>query len=108
MSVKSFPFWEMDVSPGATPDLTFWNSTERMRIDYSGNVYATSFNPSSDRNLKENLTPIDARDFLDECTSLPITRWNFKEDKTTEHIGPMAQDFRAAFGLGTDDKHIAT
>jgi hypothetical protein len=25
------------------------------------------------------------------------------------HIGPMAQDFHAAFGLdGTDDKHIAT
>ena len=23
-------------------------------------------------------------------------------------MGPMAQDFRAAFGLGEDDKHIAT
>ena len=27
----------------------------------------------------------------------------------TEHLGPMAQDFHAAFGLnGADDKHIAT
>ena len=26
----------------------------------------------------------------------------------TPHMGPMAQDFHAAFGLGTDDKHIAT
>ena len=25
-----------------------------------------------------------------------------------EHIGPMAQDFHAAFGVGADDKHIAT
>ena len=24
------------------------------------------------------------------------------------HIGPTAQDFRAAFNLGIDDKHIAT
>ena len=23
-------------------------------------------------------------------------------------MGPMAQDFRAAFGLGEDDKHIST
>jgi len=24
------------------------------------------------------------------------------------HLGPVAQDFHAAFGLGADDKHIAT
>jgi trimeric autotransporter adhesin len=26
----------------------------------------------------------------------------------TQHVGPMAQDFHAAFGVGPDDKHIAT
>ena len=40
--------------------------------------------------------------------SLPISRWNFKADEKTQHIGPMAQDFYAAFNVGTDDKHIAT
>jgi hypothetical protein len=31
------------------------------------------------------------------------------EDADTKHIGPMAQDFHAAFGLnGSDDKHIST
>ena len=45
---------------------------------------------------------------LDQVISLPITEWNFKTDARTKHIGPMAQDFYAAFGLGTDDKHIAT
>jgi len=39
---------------------------------------------------------------------LPIARWNFKSDCSTAHIGPMAQDFHAAFEVGTDDKHIAT
>ena len=37
-----------------------------------------------------------------------ISRWNFKGDAATPHVGPMAQDFHAAFALGTDDKHIAT
>jgi len=32
----------------------------------------------------------------------------YKFDSTTKHLGPVAQDFHAAFGLGTDDKHIAT
>lgn len=27
-------------------------------------------------------------------------------DAATRHIGPMVQDFRAAFQLGADDKHI--
>jgi transposase len=39
---------------------------------------------------------------------MPISRWNFIGDAATPHVGPMAQDFHAAFGLGTDDKHIAT
>jgi len=39
---------------------------------------------------------------------LPLTTWNFKVDSATKHLGPMAQDFYAAFGVGPDDKHIAT
>jgi hypothetical protein len=37
-----------------------------------------------------------------------VTRWNYKEDQNSEHIGPMAQDFYAAFNVGPDDKHITT
>jgi hypothetical protein len=38
------------------------------------------------------------------------TQWKYKvEPAGTKHLGPMAQDFHAAFGLnGADDKHIAT
>ena len=39
--------------------------------------------------------------------TVPLTRWNFKHDKDTQHIGPMAQDFKAAFQLSADDKHIS-
>jgi hypothetical protein len=73
-----------------------------------GTVTATAFNPPSDRNLKENFTPVSARGVLEKVSAMPISRWNFKGDTATPHVGPMAQDFHAAFGLGTDDKHIAT
>lgn len=78
------------------------------KLHVNGTVTATAFNPPSDRNLKENFTEVSPREVLDKVAALPITRWNFKGDAATPHVGPMAQDFHAAFGLGTDDKHIAT
>ena len=40
----------------------------------------------------------DPQAVLAKVAGLAITKWNFKTEKSTEHIGPMAQDFRAAFG----------
>lgn len=108
LNVNGYQAWEMDVSSGSSPQLQFWNNTLRMYLDFSGNVYATSFNASSDRNLKENFSQVSPREVLDKVTALPITRWNFKTDAGTEHIGPMAQDFYSAFNVGTDNKHIST
>lgn len=72
------------------------------------NVWARSFNLTSDRNAKENFAQLDARAVLDKILTLPLTRWNYKtESKEVKHIGPMAQDFQAAFQLNADDKHIS-
>lgn len=74
----------------------------------AGTVYANGVALSSDRNAKENFAIINARAVLDKVVALPITEWNYKTDKNAAHIGPMAQDFHAAFGLdGADDKHIS-
>jgi hypothetical protein len=73
----------------------------------SGVVSAQSFNTTSDQTVKENLTSIDNQEILERVASLPISRWNFKTDEKTRHIGPMAQDFYAAFNVGMDDKHIS-
>ncbi len=73
-----------------------------------GTVTATAFNPPSDRNLKENFIPVSPREILEKVTAMPISRWNFKSDPAVPHVGPMAQDFHAAFNLGTDERHIAT
>jgi hypothetical protein len=64
---------------------------------------------SSDRNAKENFRPLDRSQILDNILKLDITEWNYKaESDDIRHIGPMAQDFHAAFGVGNDDKTIAT
>ena len=63
----------------------------------------------SDRNAKENVQPVDSRALLDKLAALPMGTWNYKEqDSSIRHIGPMAQDFRAAFGVGEDERHINT
>ena len=61
----------------------------------------------SDRNAKENIEELDLDALLDKLAELPISSWNYKaQDESIRHIGPMAQDFYAAFGYGEDDKHI--
>jgi hypothetical protein len=61
----------------------------------------------SDQALKANFQAIDAHALLERLHALPITRWNWKgEDPAITHIGPTAQDFRAVFGLGDNDRLI--
>ncbi|MCP4700736.1 MAG: hypothetical protein GY862_28360 [Gammaproteobacteria bacterium] len=62
----------------------------------------------SDRNTKENFSPADGTEILEKVAALPIETWNYKtQDDGIRHIGPMAQDFRAAFSLGENDTTIS-
>ncbi len=61
--------------------------------------------PTSDRALKEKLVPVDPRQVLTGVVALPMATWSYKGE-AVRHLGPMAQDFSAAFGLGADDRHI--
>jgi hypothetical protein len=63
---------------------------------------------ASDRNLKTDVAGIDDDAVLDKVASLPISRWSYKSERGVSHVGPMAQDFYAAFKLGQDDKHITS
>jgi hypothetical protein len=62
----------------------------------------------SDRNVKTNIVPLDDTTVLDKVAALPISRWSYKSERGVRHVGPMAQDFYAAFGVGEDDKHITS
>ncbi|MDY7095247.1 MAG: tail fiber domain-containing protein [Acidobacteriota bacterium] len=78
-------------------------------LDTDGNVTATSFNPTSDRNLKQGFEPVDGGQILERLAAIPVTQWSYRGDAAgTQHIGPVAQDFYAAFGVGADDRHIST
>jgi hypothetical protein len=69
---------------------------------------ATAWSVLSDSNTKENFQPIDEKDILQKLEQMPVTTWNYKHDPSRRYIGPTAQDFMAAFGLGSDDKSINT
>jgi hypothetical protein len=61
----------------------------------------------SDRAAKANFGSVDPADMLERVRSLPVTTWNYRsDDPTVRHIGPMAQDFAAAFGVGSNDRTI--
>lgn len=62
----------------------------------------------SDRNAKHDITPVDSDAVLERLAALPVARWRYDATPASQHMGPMAQDFRAAFGLGDSDRHIAT
>jgi hypothetical protein len=63
----------------------------------------------SDRRGKREFQPVDAAAVLDKVVSLPISTWQWKaEADGIRHMGPTAQDFRAAFGLGPRETEIVT
>jgi hypothetical protein len=62
----------------------------------------------SDRNGKLDITSVSVTHVLERVASLPLQEWSYRESPTVRHIGPMAQDFHAAFGVGERDTHINT
>jgi hypothetical protein len=59
----------------------------------------------SDRNLKRDIEPVDPRAVLAAVAEMPVSTWSYKsDDPSVRHMGPMAQDLYAAFGLGGTDK----
>jgi hypothetical protein len=83
-------------------------SSPQQALHVIGNILASgTVTQGSDRNTKENFAPISPAEVLDRVAAMPISRWNYKADRQERHLGPMAQDFYAAFGLGMDDKHIS-
>jgi len=63
---------------------------------------------ASDAALKTDFTPVDPAGVLERVSDMPITSWSYRAEPGVIHIGPTAQDFHAAFGLGSDDETIGT
>jgi hypothetical protein len=68
-----------------------------------------SWSSVSDYHRKENFELLNGEDVLQRLRAIPVSSWNYKsQDASIRHIGPMAQDFHAAFGVGEDEKLINT
>jgi hypothetical protein len=84
------------------------------KLHVAGNMYATGslilegfVNERSDAASKTAFTAVNGQDILDRLAAIPISTWSYKDSPGVRHIGPTAQDFRAAYGFGPDDKHLA-
>ena len=61
---------------------------------------------ASDRKLKTDVAKVDGRKVLERLASVPVSSWSYKADAATRHMGPMAQDFKKAFDVGSDERFI--
>lgn len=69
---------------------------------------AGNLNALSDVAAKADFAPVEGEAVLERLEALPIRTWRYKRDDSgARHLGPTAQDFRAAFALGADERHIS-
>lgn len=67
-----------------------------------------SWDCTSSRHAKENFEDLDGEDVLEEVAAMPIQTWNYRaEGGGVRHVGATAQDFYAAFQLGSSDESIS-
>jgi len=76
-----------------------------LRIAAGGSQWLTH----SDVNMKHNFRDLDGETLLGKIARMPVQEWSYKsQDAAIRHVGPTAQDFHAAFGLGEDPLRIGT
>ncbi len=80
-------------------------STTGVRLAAGGSQWLTI----SDVRTKHRFQELDGEDVLARIARMPVTEWSYKAQQgAIRHIGPTAQDFHAAFGLGEDPLRIGT
>ena len=62
----------------------------------------------SSRTLKENFQSVNSREILTKLAALNILKWDYKQSEEGTHLGPIAEEFYEAFGLGSSDMSIST
>ena len=116
VSGSSGGVWDIAAGGGSPNVLNFFVSptiggsgTNILTLQPNGNASLWgTLAQGSDRAHKENIKTIDSQVMLAKVAGLPISEWNYITEPGVQHVGPMAQDFYAAFGVGPDDKHITT
>jgi hypothetical protein len=107
-------FTSSNLSTGVTiqsgASVSNWGQSNAVISTSTGAYLSTSgvWQDVSDVNRKHLFAEVSGEDVLARLRSLPITTWTYKVDADdVRHLGPTAQDFHAAFGLGNDPTTIA-
>lgn len=80
----------------------------QMRLEPNGNMTIQgTLTEGSSRAIKDKIVEVDNGTLLGKLERLPISEWNYDGDQDSRHLGPMAEDFHALFGLGSDNRHVA-
>jgi hypothetical protein len=62
---------------------------------------------TSSRSMKDRVSAVDVDELLVRLRTVPVNIWGYiNEPGNVRHIGPFAEDFHAAFGLGVSDTAI--
>lgn len=103
--------------PGSEPWLLIDRSDDfdpntedrRLELDKDGNLFVSgSITQLSSRTSKTGFVALAGDEVLSRLSSLPIWTWNYlTADSGDRHIGPVAEDFYAAFGFGRSERSLA-
>ncbi len=84
------------------------DGSQVMQLAANGNLFISgSLSQGSDINTKEAIVAVDGGGILEKVRDLPVYEWSYKGQPENRHVGPMAQDFHATFGLGPNDTSLA-
>lgn len=82
---------------------------DRFAVDSNGNVTARgTISQLSSRATKEEFEALPGPLLLAKLETLPVPAWRYRDAEAGErHIGPMAEDFHATFGVGADPRFLS-
>jgi len=56
--------------------------------------------------VEPNPPPLTAEEILHRLVTMPVSNWTYEFEPGVRHLGPMSQDFAAAFGLGRTNRMV--
>lgn len=105
-SGAGYAFWNFNGADSSNPITVGVDSSSGNGAFLSaGGVWTNA----SSRAFKEAFAAIDPVNVLEKLVSLPVQSWYYKGNHGDgQHIGPVAEEFASAFGLGSNEQYIGT
>lgn len=79
-----------------------------LQLANGGNLTISgTLSQGSSRALKHAIEAVAPAALLERVSALPVYAWEYRADTGVKHLGPMAEDVHAAFGLGIGERSLA-